>query len=99
MQYTVTSNHGELTIDAAGYIIACRTDNDAPDGGAHLKLITRFDIAEWQRYWKNPEESHIDILDLGYWYNDPGTSTSTYELPDDDWRKEIAEMLFMREPA
>ena len=93
------SSHGVLTIDKDGYVIECQADNTKPDGGGHLSLITRFDLVEWQRHWNELKAKHIDILDLGYWYNDPKTNISTYVLPDADWRKEIAETLFERKPA
>jgi hypothetical protein len=94
--YTVSSSHGELTIDADGRITECRTDNDDPDGGLHLKAITRFDLGEWHRHWGKPENSRIDILDLGYWYIEPEGGESFYEPPDAQWRKEIAEILLHR---
>jgi hypothetical protein len=95
-QYTVGSSHGELTLDGEGYITHCRVDNDDADGGRHLKSITRFDLVEWRKHWGNPEASHIDILDLGYWYTDPKTHETAFALPDANWRAEIAEILLGR---
>lgn len=99
MEYTVRSSHGELTIDKDGYVLERQIDYTDSDAGTHLVLIARFDLVEWQHHWNNPEGNSIDILDLGYWYNDPKTNTSTYEPPDADWRKEIAEILFQRQSA
>ena len=96
MEYTVRSSHGELTIDKDGYVIKRQIDNPDSDGGSHLALITRFDLVEWQHHWNNPEGNSIDILDLGYWYDDPNAEAITYVEPDAKWRKEIAEILLSR---
>ncbi len=95
-QYTVSSSHGELTIDADGRVTECQIDNDDPDGGQHLKAITCFDLAEWRAHWGNPETSRIDILDLGHWYIEPESGESLYEPPDAQWRTEIAKILLQR---
>jgi len=49
-RYTIGSSHGELIVDAAGYVAECRADNDDVDGGMHLKSITRFDLEEWREH-------------------------------------------------
>jgi hypothetical protein len=98
-QYTVGSSHGELTIDAGGQVIDHHLDNDDADGGGHLARITRFDIAEWRRHWQNPTVSHIDILDLGYWYTDPQVQEIAFAPPDLKSRSEIAENLLERRAA
>lgn len=97
-RYTVSSSHGELTIDADGRVTRCRTDNDDSDGGQHLKAIRRFDLGEWRAHWGNPDTRQIDILDLGYWYTD-ASGADAYEPPDAQWRKEIAEILLLRKHA
>ena len=95
---TIGSSHGELTVDADGYVTECRADNDAASGGGHLASITRFDLIEWRRYWgDNPKTSHIDILDVGYWYTDPVTDSNLYAPPDETWRSEVAEILAHRQ--
>jgi hypothetical protein len=91
--YIISSSHGELTMDALGYVIERRLDNDNADGGGHLACIARFDLAEWRKHWSNPETNQIDILDLGYWHTDPETGEAAYEPPDARWRTEIAEIL------
>src|SRR5579862_8959762 len=96
--YTVGSSHGELTIDATGSVIDRRLDNNDVDGGGHLARITHFDLSEWRKHWGNPEASHIDILDLGYWYADD-TDKEAYAPPDAKWRTEIAEILLERRIA
>ncbi len=96
MEYTVRSSHGVLTIDEDGYVTECQRDNNESAGGGHLVLITRFDLVEWRRFWSATDQAEIDILDLGYWYNDPKTKTSVYVAPDAGWRKEIAEILLQR---
>lgn len=79
---TVTSSHGELTINDAGFVIACRADN-TPDG-QHLAAIRNFNLLDWLRYYKTALPSRFDILDLGYWYcAAPGIR---YEQPEEDWR-------------
>lgn len=99
MEYTVRSSHGELTVDKDGYVTWRHIDDRASEGGSHLALITRFDLVEWRHHWNDPEGDSIDILDIGYWYNNPKTNSSTYIEPDADWRKDIAESLFRRKPA
>jgi len=82
------------------YVTECQTDNNDSDGGGHLALITRFDLVEWRRFWSDTDQqTEIDILDFGYWYNDPKTITSVYVAPATDWREEIAEALFQRKRA
>jgi hypothetical protein len=95
-QYTIGSSHGELVVDYEGFVTHCRVDNDDADGGRHLKSITRFDLVEWRKHRGNPEASHIDILDLGYWYADPKTSETAFAPPDAKWRSEIAAILLGR---
>lgn len=99
MEHIVGSSHGNFTIDTDGYIIERRIDNKDSDDGSHLAHITRFDLAEWRHVWSNPNQTEIDILDLGYWYKDPATNKSIYVTPDTDWRKEIAEILLQRKRA
>jgi len=99
VRYTIASSHGELTVDAEGFVIERRVDNDEADGGKHLKSITRFDLVEWRKHWGNPETDRIDILDLGYWHTDPKTNTIAFEPPDAKWRSEIAEILRQRRAA
>lgn len=98
-RYTVGSSHGELTLDAEGYVTDRRLDNDDSDGGKHLARIVRFDIAEWRKYWGNPETTQIDILDLGYWYTHPKTIKAKHVRPDAKWRREVAEILRERRAA
>jgi hypothetical protein len=92
---TVGSSHGQLTIDAAGNVVNRNIDNAESDGG-HLAAITRFDLGEWKRHWGSPLPESFDILDLGYWYADPGTAMTAYEPPVAEWRKDIAEILLER---
>jgi hypothetical protein len=92
-QSHIGSSHGELTIDAEGYVIQRRLDNEDSDGGKHLKSIARFDLAEWRRHWGQPLPATFDILDVGYWYVAPETNESAFEPPDAKWRLEIAEIL------
>ncbi len=94
--YTVSSSHGELTIDAEGLVIARDLDNNDADGGGHLACITRFDLAEWRKHWGNPDTTDVDILDIGYWYANPSTGKSDHAPPDARWRSEIAEVLLER---
>ena len=93
---TVGSSHGELTIDAAGNVVNRSLDNAGSDGGNHLAAIIRFDLGEWRRHWQKPLPGAFDILDLGYWYADPGTGEAAYEPPDAKWRADIAEILLER---
>jgi hypothetical protein len=95
-QYTISSTHGKLTVNADGHVIECRAGNEEPDGGGHLKSITRFDLAEWRRHWRKPMPLTLDILDLGYWYTDLDTKHAAFAPPDEKWRSEIAESLLGR---
>jgi len=95
-RHTVGSSHGELTIDAEGYVIERRLDNEDADGGGHLKSITRFDLPEWRSHWGQPTPATLDILDLGYWYVDSETNETIFLPPDAKWRAEIAKILMRR---
>ena len=99
VRYTVRSSHGELIIDGDGYVLERQLENDYVRGGRFLACIDRFDLPEWRKFWDNPEGTSIDILDLGYWYDDPDTEESGYEPPDATWRKEIAQILHGRRTA
>jgi hypothetical protein len=94
--YTVGSSHGELTIDAEGYVIQRRLDNEDADGGKHLESIARFDLSEWRSHWGQPMPAAFDIFDLGYWYTDSATDEAAFAPPDAKWRSEIAEILRQR---
>jgi len=100
MEYTIRSNHGELTIGEDGYVVMRQIHNSDSDEGRHLTSITRFNLAEWKRYWSNTrQQTQIDILDIGYWYDDAEGEYYSYEPPVMSWRKEIAEALFERKPT
>jgi hypothetical protein len=78
---TVHSSHGILVIDASGVVDCGVSSYD----GEELRGITRFDLDEWERYWKMPLPDCFDILDLGYW-----SANGAYEEPALDWRRDLA---------
>jgi hypothetical protein len=92
-EHRVASSHGLLTIDARGYVMSRDIDNDDPDGSGHLARISRFDLAEWRRYWRKGKPGSFDILDLGYWYRDTITQRILFEPPDEKWRNDVADLL------
>ena len=96
VRYTILSSHGELTADGDGYVLERNIDNDYVRGGRVLAVIDRFDLAEWREHWGSPATTRIDILDVGYLYTDPDAEESGYEPPDEQWRKEIAQILLER---
>ena len=51
-----------------------------------LSAITRFDLGEFRFIYGRLELAY-DILDLGHWYDDPGSDLDAqYERPDPDFR-------------
>jgi hypothetical protein len=59
---TVISSHGSITIDETGKVI----DTDLDDTWDN-PLPVRFNLNEWQRFWKETElPGGFDILDLEY---------------------------------
>ena len=81
--FTVTGNHGVLTVDAAsGEVVALIPFN----ASTAYAGITRFDVAEWRAYWEaDLTGTQLDILDVGYW--DGGE----YVAAEEDWRGEVRE--------
>lgn len=76
----VNSSHGVVTIDKNGYIV---------EGDLIEYNIKRFDVEEYKKHYNVDQlPSTIDILDLGYWYDE-----IEYVEPDHQWRKEIKEEL------
>ena len=65
-----------------GVVVECTADRNLDN---ELKLITRFDVEEYKRYYNvSGIPGDLYILDLGYWNNDGG-----YEKPVEDWRSEM----------
>lgn len=92
---TVGSNHAELTICLlTGDVLECRPTHDAD---CDLSGIYRFDLPEWERFWRKPLHYHFDILDLGYWERvadaRSGIPYIEYTAPEDDWRDQVAKDL------
>lgn len=94
-RFVVRSSHGELALDAAGYVTAC--NSEATKDGQHLQDITNFDLLEYRKYWGEMPDQRVDILDLGYWYSGRD-GIKKYCEPDNDWRQEIAKDLLKRKP-
>lgn len=91
---TVASSHGTLTIDDTGHILSRQIDTLETESGSHLKSILRFNVTEWCGwYCKTDLPSHIDILDLGYWYMPkPDGVIWAYTPPESDWRNMMLEL-------
>lgn len=90
MNLNVTSSHGELTVDPATGTVLERTRYAQADAeGDFIDWITRFDVAEWRVHYAKPMLGHLDILDLGYWYQRPGEAEQ-YEPAVEDWRQQFA---------
>lgn len=93
---TVASSHGDFTI--------CLTTGDVltfDQSGDDLSGIYRFDLPEWERFWRKPLPASFDILDLAYWTRVPCEHGSAavyvvYEPAEDDWRQQIAKALLGR---
>lgn len=79
--YTVRSGKEILTADDSGRVIQSEVIT------LRLTQITRFDLIEWQRFWRDTTlPQSFDILDLGYWYVLDAEQIA-YEPPDFIWRR------------
>ncbi|MEP2668928.1 MAG: hypothetical protein ABJH04_08030 [Cyclobacteriaceae bacterium] len=82
----VYSSNGEITVNKKTGDVVLITPNGSDD--AAFRRIKKFDLDEYKRYY-NLEciPDNIDILDLGYWYDN-----NEYEEPAMDWREEVKVM-------
>lgn len=88
--FLVTGSHGEIEVDAkTGRVVkadVCDCD-DCREYGDY-RNIRKVNVKEWCRHYGQHEpDSHVDILDVGYWYATGGELA--YEAPVDDWREEF----------
>ena len=85
MQKTIiSSSNGDIEITAAGKVINT-TDTSADQC---ISNIAHFNIEEFLRYYQlEVMPASIDILDIGYWFND-AAGKQEYEAPAQDWREE-----------
>jgi len=85
---SITSSHGEFTVDpATGNVLERERYGDDPDG-AFIDELDRFDMREWIEYYRmSGDAKHdLDILDIGYWMKN-----GFYEEPVNDWREQHAQ--------
>jgi hypothetical protein len=86
----IQSSHGQFTVDLRGFIIESQLNcTKGCEGCDDLKRIERFDLVERASHAEVAPFSHIDILDIGYWYRD-AEGEMQYEPPLAEWRDEIA---------
>jgi len=100
-QAAVMSSHGQVTFRVgSGIVDGCEVYADEPDDFAapdedarHLQRIRAVDVREWERqYGEKVTEASYDILDFGYWHQDPDTGLLIYEPPVEDWRREFRQV-------
>ena len=89
----VHSSSGELVVKrSSGQIIAVVLEDNEDENTAHLEKITQFNFAEFKRHYGKLDDEY-DILDLGYWFDNPrGPNTLLgldYADPDNAWRAQI----------
>lgn len=85
--FTITSSNGIITADKrSGKVISIEEypgDCDDP----YFKTISKFDVAEYSRFYSAGIPDSVDILDLGYFYE--GKKGTSYEEPAHDWREDV----------
>lgn len=88
--FTVYSSNGTLEVEIeTGFVQKCSMEEDGED----IDLIERFDLYEYQDYYKEvlKASDSIDILELGYWHRLDGRLL--YEPADEDWRRRGKEVI------
>lgn len=99
-QAALMSSHGTVTFRVGSGIVDAVElyDEQDPDGWS-LREIRVVDVREWERqYGEKLREASYDILDFGYWYQDPITRTTDYEPPTEDWRQQYRQAQPALEP-
>jgi hypothetical protein len=88
LTFEVRSSHGTLTAAKSnGAVVNCVLNDNEDEDGHSLLDITKFDVKEFRTYHNigiDAMPDSIDILDLGYWYDN---GIGLYESPDGDWRE------------
>lgn len=77
----VFSSGGEILCDLNGKVLEVILSSDYEKEYDLLREIERFNMSEWDNYWKQERQKTYDILDLGYWLKD-----GKYEPPSLEWR-------------
>ena len=94
--FEVSGSHGTLVVNAStGEVVDGRLESGCPCGDYCYNSIILFNLAEWQQRYPGEDLESVgcvDILDLGYWMCD-----GRYSPPQEDWRKEFAEVKAERE--
>ena len=96
MDAELRSSHGSIVFDTqSGFVKSEETDLGPEFGPAPYKI----DVDEWRlRYPGESMEGEHDVLDFGYWYH-KGRSSSVYEPPCEDWRRDREDRLRAEEMA
>lgn len=96
--WQVVSSNGVLQVNMKGDVISVEM---WPEGYIGLQKIQKFDMKEYEEYCGGqiqPGDS-IDILLLGYWYNEYhdeiGENELLYEPPAEDYREETRDKIVM----
>lgn len=86
----VTSNQGDFQVDPNdGLVLVFQPSREYQAEPLDFERIYRFDLQEWFQYWEKAQlVSHIDILDLSFWYVDEAGDLQ-YEEAEEDFRGEL----------
>lgn len=85
MTTTIYSSSGRLIVNPTGKVVETI---DMQDYNQENGKITKVDLSEYRRFYGvETENKHIDILDIGLFYEN-----GHYEEPDHEWRKETIEL-------
>lgn len=78
---SVFGTHGEFVIDKDGLPIG-----DVPQEYKHIKKVNLKEFEEWSSKVKGRNDWDVDILTVGYWYDDD-SGVEKYSPAEDDYRK------------
>jgi hypothetical protein len=85
----VYNRNGHLLVDPQGQVRSFYLDDGVEDFTGHFRHITRVDLDEWRKHWKEEPPDALAILDLAYWFRNPGEEKETYQPADQNWRAEV----------
>jgi hypothetical protein len=88
-QRVVCNRNGHLLINPQGQVDSTHIDDGVEDFTGHFRHITRVDLDEWRKHWKEEPPNELDILDVAYWFRNPGEEQETYQPADQNWRAEV----------
>jgi hypothetical protein len=84
---TISSSQGDFRCNEDGKI-STNGKTEYETGNGELIQILSFDTEEWKSHYQHESlPLSIDILDLGYTYQEKDASHVGYEPPDYEWRE------------